>query len=239
MMRTVIRDWPSGAILLIGKGDLLKRIAVSELKGAPPIGENDKDKVDTLVLDGQQRLTSVYQALTDSSPDFVYYVDMKELHDRDGFEDECLAWAKRSDFPEPGEAAKKLWARLDILFSEKLFSEWLDTVEPKLKDRMEQLYETHLWPNQGIQVSVPDDPCNPRVPGACPHIRQAEPPWRAPRHLRLTGRPPASGGVQAPHPSREGSRAVRRDRKHKHGQGNRNPETDRPQRNPSPAQEEG
>lgn len=146
MMRTVIRDWPAGAILLIGKGDLLKRIAVSELRGAPRIGDKEKDSVDTLVLDGQQRLTSVYQALTDSSPDFVYYVDMKELHERDGFEDECLAWAKRDDYPEPQKAANKLWASLDILFSEKRFGEWLDKVEPKLKERMEELFDKHLWP---------------------------------------------------------------------------------------------
>jgi hypothetical protein len=125
---------------------LLKRIAVSELKGAPPIGEGDKDNVETLVLDGQQRLTSVYQALTDSSPDFVYYVNMKELHERDGFEDECLAWARRADYPEPQEAANNLWASLNILFSELLFSEWLDKIEPKLKERMEELYEKHLWP---------------------------------------------------------------------------------------------
>lgn len=145
MMRTVIRDWPSGAVLLIGKGDLLKRIAVSQLKGAPAVGES-KEKVDTLVLDGQQRLTSVYQALTDSSPNFVYYLDMKELHERDGFEDECLAWAKRDDYPEPQEAANKFWVSLDILFSEKLCSEWLDKVDPKLNERMDALYEEHLWP---------------------------------------------------------------------------------------------
>ncbi|MGH2989273.1 MAG: GmrSD restriction endonuclease domain-containing protein [Solirubrobacterales bacterium] len=146
MMRTVVRDWPSGAILLIGKGDLVEKIAVSEIRGAPAVADNHKDKVDTLILDGQQRLTSVYQAVTDSSPDFVYYVDMKEVHERDRFEDECLAWAKRDDYPESQEAANQLWASLDVLFSEKAFSEWLDRIEPKLKDRMDELYEKHLWP---------------------------------------------------------------------------------------------
>jgi hypothetical protein len=160
MMRTVIRDWPSGAILLIGKGDLLKRLAVSEIKGAPPIGAKDKASVDTLILDGQQRLTAVFQALTDSSADFVYYVDMKELHDRDGFEDECLAWAKRDSYPQPQEAANQLWARLDILFSEKAFSEWLDKIEPKLKDRMDELYEKHLWPIRAYKFPALTLPAN-------------------------------------------------------------------------------
>jgi hypothetical protein len=144
MMRTVIRDWPSGAILLVGKGTLLERIAVTPLTGAPEI--EDKTRVETLILDGQQRLTAVYQALTDSSRQFVYYVNMRELHERDGFEDECLAWAKRDDFPEPQEAANQLFAALDILFSEKSFDEWLDKIDQSLRTRMEDLFETHLWP---------------------------------------------------------------------------------------------
>lgn len=160
MMRTVIRDWPAGAILLIGKGDLLDRIAISELRGAPPIADKDKEKVDTLVLDGQQRLTSVYQALTDSSRPFVYYVDMEELHNRDGFEDECLAWVKRDDYPESQEAANRLWVKLDILFSEKLFSDWLDKVDPKLKERMEELYERHLWPIRSYKFPALTLPAN-------------------------------------------------------------------------------
>jgi hypothetical protein len=146
MMRTVIRDWPSGAILLIGPGELLKRIAVTALKGAPSIEEGDKNNVQTLVLDGQQRLTSVFQALTNNSEKFVFYVDMKAVHDHDRFEDECLAWAKRDDFPEAQEAANRFWATLDVLYSELRFNEWLDQIDKELRDRMEYLFEEHLWP---------------------------------------------------------------------------------------------
>jgi hypothetical protein len=158
MMRTVIRDWPSGAVLLIGKGDLLQKIAVSEIRGAPSI--EDKDKIETLVLDGQQRLTATYQALTNSSGDFVYYVDMRELHERDGFEDECLSWAKRDDYPEPQQAADKLWASLDVLYSEVAFGEWLDKIEPKLKARMEALFEAHIWPIRAYKFPALTLPAN-------------------------------------------------------------------------------
>jgi hypothetical protein len=146
MMRTVINDWPAGTVLLLGQSDLISKLEVSELRGAPPIGPGEKAGVRMLVLDGQQRLTSLFQTLTDNAEKFIYYVDMKSVHERDRFEDDCLSWVKREDYPDEQEAANSLWAALHVLYSEKRFEDWLDRVDPKLRDRMEALFDEHLWP---------------------------------------------------------------------------------------------
>jgi uncharacterized protein with ParB-like and HNH nuclease domain len=84
MLRTVISDWPSGNILLIGSQDLIGRFALTQLRGGPKIENSAKVKM--LVLDGQQRLTSVFQAITNNvqigeppGKDLVYFVDMERV----------------------------------------------------------------------------------------------------------------------------------------------------------------
>ena len=63
MLRTVIASWPSGSILLMGvRGGDMKFELRPALTGAPDL---DKSKVRYAILDGQQRLTSVFRPASD------------------------------------------------------------------------------------------------------------------------------------------------------------------------------
>lgn len=143
MLHTVINDWPAGTILLVGSKELIGRFAFKELEGAPEVtGES----VRTLVLDGQQRLTSVFQALTNNHAKFVFYLDMRRLHEQNHFDDECLRWTKREDFPQPQDAAGKLWIAIHELYNDRSFGEWLERIDQDLASRMQELFDNHLWP---------------------------------------------------------------------------------------------
>lgn len=148
MLRTVIRDWPSGNVLTISSKELIGRFKIKGLDGAPEIA--DPSSVKTLILDGQQRLTSVFQALTHNSKiggvEFVFFVDMGRLHKEDGFDDDCLLWKRAADFPNEQGAADELWAPIHVLYSEKALQDWLDLIPNNLRDRMGSLVDEHLWP---------------------------------------------------------------------------------------------
>jgi len=143
MLHTVINDWPAGTILLIGSKELINRFAFKPLEGAPDV---TTESVRTLVLDGQQRLTSVFQVLTNNHAKFVFYLDMRRLHQQNNFDDECLRWTKREEFPQPQEAAEKLWIPIHELYDDRSFGEWLDRIDKDLAPRMQELFDGHLWP---------------------------------------------------------------------------------------------
>jgi len=143
LLRTVISDWPSGTILLLSGQDLINLFSVEAIKGGPAI--EDKAEVRSLVLDGQQRLTSLYQAITDSHEKVTFYVDMGRLHQQDQFDDDCLKWLPKDQFPNEVEAAERLIAPIHVLYGESAFDNWLDLVDPGLKDRLGSLFDQHLW----------------------------------------------------------------------------------------------
>jgi hypothetical protein len=143
MLRTVINDWPAGTILLISSKELIGRFAFHALRGAPP--DVTIESVKSLVLDGQQRLTSVFQALTNNHEKFVFFVDMRRVHERNRFDDEALLWKKHEDYPQPQDAADALLVGIHELYNDRAFGDWLDRIDPALKDRMELLFDDHLW----------------------------------------------------------------------------------------------
>lgn len=143
LLRTVISDWPSGTILLLSGQDLIDLFSVEAIKGGPEI--EDKTKVRSLVLDGQQRLTSLYQAITDSHEKVTFYVDMGRLHEQDQFDDDCLKWLPKDEFLAEAAAAQQLIAPIHVLYAESAFDNWLDLVDPGLRERLGALFEEHLW----------------------------------------------------------------------------------------------
>ncbi len=71
LLATVLMSWPSGSLLLMsGKPDF----ALRPLEGAPPLGI----KVDYVVLDGQQRLTSLFHAFRGSG-EAVWVINASRL----------------------------------------------------------------------------------------------------------------------------------------------------------------
>ena len=71
-LKAVLRDDTTGTILLVRTGaDLGKR----NIQG----NGSDIENADSLVLDGQQRLTSLWQGLMDASDSLYYYVEVTDI----------------------------------------------------------------------------------------------------------------------------------------------------------------
>lgn len=69
LLTTILRGLPAGATLLLEVGDDLPFVHRT-MAGAPTKGE----RITELLLDGQQRLTAIWRAMTDDYPDYVYLV---------------------------------------------------------------------------------------------------------------------------------------------------------------------
>lgn len=81
LITSVANNYPAGSILRVR--DKGQAFAAREFEGAPPI----KGRQYTfLVLDGQQRLTSLYQAFYGTG-EHRYYIDLKKLIDGTDFEE--------------------------------------------------------------------------------------------------------------------------------------------------------
>src|SRR5262249_52045225 len=90
LLRTVARNWPAGTFLLLeGPQDF----ASKPLEVAPPLAREPS----LLILDGQQRMTALYQPLTNQSEE-TYYVNMGALMDAGEFEDEHLRYERKARF---------------------------------------------------------------------------------------------------------------------------------------------
>jgi len=110
---SIASNYPAGSILRVR--DARRVFAAREFEGAPPLGGA---KHTFLVLDGQQRLTSLYQAFYGVG-EHRYYLDLGKLKDGADFEEAIFhvrattKWAKaREDF---ALQAKELLLPLSVL----------------------------------------------------------------------------------------------------------------------------
>lgn len=110
---SIASNYPAGSILRVR--DAKRVFAAREFEGAPAL---DGAKHTFLVLDGQQRLTSLYQAFYGVG-EHRYFLDLGKLRDGADFEDAIFhvrattKWAKaREDF---GLQAKELLLPLSVL----------------------------------------------------------------------------------------------------------------------------
>jgi hypothetical protein len=120
-------------------------------------------KVRYAVLDGQQRLTSVYQTCTGAAEE-TYYVDMARVESINQFDDECLSYKKRDEFEAEfgtrNDRAKRGIVRVDELYSESGFRDWCQELGTTRAERMDELFQDHL---SGIRrykfpaLQLPDD----------------------------------------------------------------------------------
>jgi hypothetical protein len=78
LLTSVIRDLPIGVSLILGVGDKMPFVS-RPIVGAPGEGE----RINELLLDGQQRLTGLWRSLKDDYMDKTYLVDLEP-----SFEDE-------------------------------------------------------------------------------------------------------------------------------------------------------
>lgn len=122
LLRTIARRWPAGTFLLLDV-DGEPEFAYKGIEGAPTPATPK-----TLILDGQQRTTAIYQALSANAPE-TYYVEMGAIAEDGEFDDEDLKYLKNASFAKQFETTKALAdARvIDVgaLGSDREFNKWL------------------------------------------------------------------------------------------------------------------
>jgi hypothetical protein len=143
LLVTVLSDWPAGSLLLMARGSEFFNVRRFE---------HGPDALDyrRLVLDGQQRLTSLYHACLDRGP-AVYAVLLDEFRP-DGDIEQAVAsfdrieWMKQSRTPVDQYLARR--CPFSTLVTSSAFFRWRDSVVDALqlgdreaaRDELSQLY---------------------------------------------------------------------------------------------------
>lgn len=127
LIESIFRNYPAGSLLRI-KNKSGFFFAPREVAGAPAL---DGHSPSYLVLDGQQRLTSLYQALYGAG-NHRYFVNLRGLLDGDDLDD-CVFYLRQRRaerrFGTIEKQASELVFPLEVLFGHSNgFEEWLDQV---------------------------------------------------------------------------------------------------------------
>lgn len=145
---SIANNYPAGSILRVR--DAQRVFAAREFEGASALGAQ---RYTFLVLDGQQRLTSLYQAFFGVG-EHRYYLNLRQLLDGADFEESLFhvraetKWVKkREDFDVQ---AKELFLPLSVLeggagrfgqWSKKVARRLSDTARIKLEDALDSIEE--------------------------------------------------------------------------------------------------
>lgn len=125
------KSFPAGSLLRIESTDLM--FQPKAFAGAPSLNGH---KPKYLVLDGQQRLTSLYQALYGTG-DYLFFADLKKLIDTNDVEDAIFYDGKTRANNRYGtikDQAQKRILPLSTLFGGDGFHAWLDEIEDILEE---------------------------------------------------------------------------------------------------------
>jgi hypothetical protein len=137
LIESIINNFPAGSLLRIKNGTQLL-FQPRAVQGAPPLTKDAKPSY--LILDGQQRLTSLYQAFYGVGEQ-KYYINLSGLEKGKDLED-CVFYMRTDDgdaeFGTIAQQAEKLFFPLGKVFSEGGFSGWMNKV---LKERCKDIAE--------------------------------------------------------------------------------------------------
>lgn len=140
LLRTVARNWPAGSFLLL-KGP--QDFASKPLRGAPQLVKEPT----LLILDGQQRITALYQAFGDQAPE-TYYVDMKALLKMGELEDEHVRYEKKTKFHRKYSSTEKMAEAgiitITALSEDRQFNRWLNYFPEHQQDSFVELRDNQL-----------------------------------------------------------------------------------------------
>jgi hypothetical protein len=141
LLRTVARQWPAGTFLVLEvEGE--PEFATKPLQGAPPVAS---PKI--LILDGQQRSTALYQALTERAGE-TYFVDMGQLREAGAFEDDQLRFRKNTTFmkeyPNVEAMAEARIIKVAALYDDMSFIQWTRYLPAEEQDEMLRIRQEHL-----------------------------------------------------------------------------------------------
>lgn len=133
LLRTVARQWPAGTFLVLEVEDK-PEFAFKPLKGA---AKTRRPKI--LILDGQQRTTALYHALTERAGE-TYYVDMRGVLEAGDFEDDHLRYLKTTRFarayPDVEAMADAGVVKVAMLFNDLQFNQWIRYFSEEQQDDM-------------------------------------------------------------------------------------------------------
>lgn len=125
LIESIASGFPAGSLLFArNRPDFL---AIREFEGAPELGDA---KPNEIVLDGQQRLTSLYQALMGSG-EYEYFVAIRHLLDDDveaAVFHESRKRAERKGLGKIEVQARDLLLPIPRLFENNGFGKWRDQV---------------------------------------------------------------------------------------------------------------
>lgn len=146
LLDSVARQWPIGSLLLLSGP---QPFGIRAVAAAPPLTGT---KLDYYILDGQQRLTSLYHAISDVS-EFCYFVDFAALL-RD--EEDYIRWEKRDVFskkyPTLESRAATSVALVKDIWELDSFYAWVENVaDSQLQRQFVSLRERRLG---GLQAKV-------------------------------------------------------------------------------------
>lgn len=139
-MRTVARNWPGGSFLLL-EGP--QEFAYKPIEGAPGLSKQPE----LLILDGQQRMTALYQALTDQA-DETYVVELGKVIAAEQFEDEHLRFEKKASFAKKYTSLEKMAADgivpVHVIRDDTQFLRWTKFLDDKQQERAFAARDQHL-----------------------------------------------------------------------------------------------
>lgn len=140
LIQSVVRNYPAGSLLRI-KNALQLLFQPRAVEGAPEIEQDGHPSY--LILDGQQRLTSLYQALFGVG-DHKYYIDLAGLDQNKDLED-CVFYFRAKDgdakYGAIEQQASSLVFPLGKLFDDNGFSGWLNKVLKVRAKNMEEMLD--------------------------------------------------------------------------------------------------
>lgn len=135
LLTSVARRWPVGTLLIIE----------SEKVADLPWGRRSFDSApllsspNILVLDGQQRLTSLYHAIKDVSND-VYYCNIRRVAERGELDDDDIISMKRhkfeKEYPDTSAEATNGLIKISRLFFDDRWDEWLRYIDDANRGEM-------------------------------------------------------------------------------------------------------
>ena len=132
LIESIMRQYPAGSLLFLKHGG--DGFMIREFAGAPKLSSNRSASY--LVMDGQQRLTSLYQAFYGKG-DHVFLLDLNKLENKDDIEDavwhETRNRAQRHKLLDLATQAEKLYCPLSVIMTEG-FDSWVDAIIELRKD---------------------------------------------------------------------------------------------------------
>lgn len=162
LLVSLAKEYPAGSILTIAT-DKDAMFEERSIEGAPPLHEGERPT--ELILDGQQRITSLYGALVGGQAS-RFFLDVQAIIDEASVEEAIrhVPIVNQQGLDAPEVQAKKLWFPLDRTFQDRNYLKWMREVSRArggsveethhLEDRMEAVFDKVVEKIQSYEFPV-------------------------------------------------------------------------------------